>query len=80
MLDFFFGMPPLEKNKFVKSSKSNNNDLNTSFSLDSDLITLQSNSDLDRLAKAREAIRWEKIGLLEDNFVQSVCRENETAH
>ena len=44
--------------------------------LESDLTQSQIDSDFDWLPKGKEeAIRWEKIGLLEDQFVKAVCRQ-----
>ena len=41
----------------------------------SDLTPAQTNPNIDRLTQGKESLRWERIGLLEDQFVQAVCRE-----
>ena len=37
--------------------------------------TYQIDQNLDKLTKGKEALRWERIGLLEDRFVQAVAKE-----
>ena len=66
-------MTRFKQNKLSKSSKVNGNYV--AVPLKSDLTPSQVNSDLDRLTKGKEALVWEKIGLLEDRFVQAVCKE-----
>ena len=66
-------MTRFKQTKFAKSSKINSKYVAVPFS--SELTPSQINSALDRLTKGKEAIRWERIGLLEDSFVQAVCKE-----
>ena len=66
-------MTRLNQNKFYKSSKINGNYV--VLPLNSDKTTFQIDQSLDQLSKGKEALRWEKIGLLEDRFVQAVAKE-----
>ena len=66
-------MTRFKQNKFSKSSKVHGNYVAVPFG--SDLTPAQIHSDLDRLTKGKEALVWEKIGLLEDRCVQAVCKE-----
>ena len=66
-------MTRFKKNNFYNSSKINGNYV--AVPLNSDEITSQVDQDLDQLTKGKEALRWERIGLLEDPFVQEVTKE-----
>ena len=66
-------MTRFKQNKFYKSSKINGNYV--AVPLSSDKTTSQIDQGLDQLTKGKEALRWERIGLLEDRFVQSVVKE-----
>ena len=62
-----------KKNKFYKSSKINGNYV--AVPLSSDKTISQIDQGLDQLTKGKEALRLERIGLLEDSFVQAVEKE-----
>ena len=62
-----------KQNKCSKSTKINGNYV--SVPLYSKKTSYQINQGPDKLAKGKEALRWEKIGLLEDLFVQAVSKE-----
>ena len=66
-------MTRFKQNKFYKSSKINGNYV--AVPLSSDKTTSQIDQGLDQLTKGNEALRWERIGLLEDRFVQAVAKE-----
>ena len=66
-------MTRFKQNKFYKSSKTNGNYV--AVPLNSDKTTSQIDQGLDQLTKGKEALRWERIGLLEDSFVQAVAKE-----
>ena len=66
-------MTRFKQNKFYKSSKINGNYV--AVPLSSDKTTSQIDQGLDQLTKGKEALRWERIGLLEDRFVQAVAKE-----
>ena len=66
-------MTRFKQNKFYKSSKINGNYV--AVPLSSDITTSQIDQGLDQLMKGKEALRWERIGLLEDRFVQAVAKE-----
>ncbi len=55
-------------NRFQMNGKSH------AISSKSDLSASNISKSLDRLTSGREAIRWEAIGLLEDEAVQEVMR------
>ena len=61
-------MTRFKQNKFYKSSKINGNYV--AVPLSSDKTTSQIDQGLDQLTKGKEALRWERIGLLEDCWVQ----------
>ena len=65
-------MTRFKQNKFYKSSKINGNYV--AVPLSSDKTTSQIDQGLDQLTKGKEALRWERIGLLEDSFVQAVAK------
>ncbi len=66
-------MTRCKKNKFTKSLKTNRNYI--TLPLSSVKKTSQIDQGLDQLSKGKEALRWEKIGLLEDSFVQTFVTE-----
>ena len=66
-------MTRFKQNKFYKSSRINGNYVVVPLS--PDIKTSQINQGLEQLTKGKEALRWEKIGLLEDRFVQAVSKE-----
>ena len=66
-------MTRFKQNKFYKSSKINSNYV--AVPLSSDKTISQIDQGLDQLTKGKEALRWERIGLLEDRFVQAVAKE-----
>ena len=66
-------MTRFKQHKFYKSSKINCNYV--AVPLSSDKTTSQIDQGLDQLTKGKEALRWERIGLLEDRFVQAVEKE-----
>ena len=68
-------MTHFKHNKFYKSSNINCNCIDVPVHLTSNKITSQKGKGLDQLRKGKEALRWEKIGLLEDSFVQAVAKE-----
>ena len=43
--------------------------------LNSDKTISQIDQGLDQLTKGKDDIRWERIGLLEDPFIQAVAKE-----
>ncbi len=61
-------MTESKQNKFSQSSKENHDFAHISFKLD--LSPFQLNSNLEQGTQRQEAIRCEKIGLLEDSFVK----------
>ena len=66
-------MTRFKQNKFYNSPKINGNYF--AMPLSSDKTTSQIDQALDQRMKAKEALRWERIGLLEDSFVQAVAKE-----
>ena len=65
-------MTRFKPNKFSNSSKINGNYVDLpNFSAKS---KFQVDLGLDQLPKAKEALRWERIGLLEDIYVQAVAK------
>ncbi len=66
-------MTRFNQNKYLKGSKINRNYVSIHFS--SDKTISQLDKGLDQLTKGKEAIRSERIGLLEDHFVQAVTKE-----
>tara|TARA_Y100001968_G_C19212528_1_gene645493 strand:- start:344 stop:565 length:222 start_codon:yes stop_codon:yes gene_type:complete len=62
-----------KKNKFYNSSKINGNYV--AVPLNSAKTTSQIDQALDQLTKGKEVLRWERIVLLEDRFVQAVTKE-----
>ena len=61
------------QDKCYKSSKVNGKYF--SVPLSSDKTTSQIDQGLDQLTKGKEALRWERICLLEDHFVQAVAKD-----
>lgn len=64
-------MTRFNKNKLY--TKANTFDLNAEF--DSQSKKIQVDSSSDTITKGKEAIRIERLELLEDKFVQSICKE-----
>ena len=67
-------MTSFNQNKFSKSNQTNSSYV--SIPNESDLTTFKVDSLLNQLTKGKEAIRCEKIGLLEDKCVQSIFKDN----
>ena len=66
-------MTRFKQSKFYKSSRINGNYVVVP--LRSDITTSQIDQGLEQLTKGKEALRREKICLLEDRFVQAVSKE-----
>ena len=66
-------MTRFKQNKFYKNSRINGN--YAVVPLSPDITTSHIDQGLEQLTKGKEALRWEKIGLLEDLFVQAVAKE-----
>ena len=66
-------MTRFNKNKYAKSSKINGNYV--AVPLNSDKTISQIDQGLDQLTKGKDDIRWERIGLFEDPFIQAVAKE-----
>ena len=66
-------MTRFNKNKYAKNSKINGNYV--AVPLNSDKTISQIDQGLDQLTKGKDDIRWERIGLLEDPFIQAVAKE-----
>ncbi len=62
-----------KQNKFAKNSKINTNYV--AIALEQDLGPAQITTGLNRLKESKESLRSEKIGLLEDLFVQAITKE-----
>ncbi len=73
MLLFYPFMTRFKQSKFYKSSVINGNYI--AVPLNSIKTTSQIDQGLDKLTKGKEALRCERIGLLEDRFVQAVSKE-----
>ena len=66
-------MTRLKQSKFSTNTKINGNYVASNFF--SDKTTSQIDQGLDKQTKGKEALRWERICLLEDSFVQSFAME-----
>ena len=62
-------MTLFNQEKFSKNAKPTDYNFSRAIELDS------TSHKLDGLAKGKEAIRCERLGLLEDKFVQSIFKE-----
>ncbi len=67
-------MTSFKQNKFSPQKKTNSSYLAPP--LTNNLTTSQTNKDLDKITIGKEAIRWERIGLLEDKCLQELCKSN----
>ncbi len=66
-------MTGLNQSKFPENKKANWDGVTIPHQ--SDIARTLINSDPDVLAQGKESLRIERLGLLEDQFVQSVCKE-----
>ena len=68
-------MTSFNQSEFTSNTKANGYKFASTF--DQDLKTPKQVAPMDGLTKGKEAIRCERIGLLEDKFVQSICKEKQ---
>ena len=68
-------MTLFKQRKLASDRKSTRYKVASPFEQDS--TTHQLDNSLDGLTKGKEAIRCERLGLIEDKFVQSICKENQ---
>ena len=73
MFTFYFLMPRLKQNKYLKSEKVNGKFV--AVPLTSKWSTSDISSDLDKLTKGKEKVLWHKEGFFKERSIQAIARE-----
>tara|TARA_B100000475_G_C14715956_1_gene195369 strand:+ start:252 stop:497 length:246 start_codon:yes stop_codon:yes gene_type:complete len=73
MFTFYFLMPRLKQNKYLKSEKVNGKFF--AVPLTAKWSTSEINSYLDQLTKGKEKVLWHKQGFFKERSIQAIARE-----